>query len=81
MENYLIAIVTFAGIYALLAMGLNVSWGMTGLVNLGMAGFFALGAYASAILTVRTGAWIPLGFGLAAIVAALAGAALMGVTR
>jgi branched-chain amino acid transport system permease protein len=81
MENYLIAIVTFAGIYALLAMGLNVSWGMTGLVNLGMAGFFALGAYASAILTVRTGAWIPLGFGLAAIVAALAGAALMGITR
>ena len=81
MENYLVAIVTFAGIYALLAMGLNVSWGMTGLVNLGMAGFFALGAYASAILTVRTGAWIPLGFGLAAIVAALAGAALMGVTR
>jgi branched-chain amino acid transport system permease protein len=54
---------------------------MTGLVNLGMAGFFALGAYASAILTVRTGAWIPLGFGLAAIVAALAGAALMGITR
>jgi branched-chain amino acid transport system permease protein len=46
-----------------------------------MAGFFALGAYASAILTVRTGAWIPLGFGLAAIVAALAGAALMGITR
>jgi branched-chain amino acid transport system permease protein len=81
MENYLVAIVTFAGIYALLAMGLNVSWGMTGLVNLGMAGFFALGAYASAILTVRTGAWIPLGFGLAAIVAALAGAALMGITR
>ncbi|MFN8720480.1 MAG: branched-chain amino acid ABC transporter permease [Rhodospirillales bacterium] len=81
MENYLVAIVTFAGIYALLAMGLNVSWGMTGLVNLGMAGFFALGAYASAILTLRTGAWIPLGFGLAAIVAALAGAALMGITR
>jgi len=81
MESYLVAIATFAGIYALLAMGLNVSWGMTGLVNLGMAGFFALGAYASAILTVRTGAWIPLGFGLAAIVAALAGAALMGITR
>jgi branched-chain amino acid transport system permease protein len=81
MENYLVAIVTFAGIYALLAMGLNVSWGMTGLVNLGMAGFFALGAYASAILTVRTGAWIPLGFGLATIVAALAGAVLMGITR
>lgn len=81
MENYLVAIATFAGIYALLAMGLNVSWGMTGLVNLGMAGFFALGAYASAILTLRTGAWIPIGFGFAAIVAALAGAVLMGITR
>jgi branched-chain amino acid transport system permease protein len=81
METYLVAIATFAGIYALLALGLNVSWGMTGLVNLGLAGFFALGAYASAILTVRTGAWLPLGFGLAVIVAAAAGAGLMMITR
>ena len=41
MENYLISIVTFGAFYALLALGLNVIWGMTGMINLGLAGFFA----------------------------------------
>ncbi len=40
-----------AGIYALLCLGLNVQWGNTGLFNIGVAGFFAIGAYTSAILT------------------------------
>ena len=35
---------TFAGIYALLALGLNLIWGMGGMVNLGLVGFFAVGA-------------------------------------
>lgn len=40
-----------AGIYALLCLGLNVQWGNTGLFNIGVSGFFAIGAYTSAILT------------------------------
>ena len=41
----------FIGIYALLSLGLNIQWGLGGLFNAGIAGFFAIGAYASAILT------------------------------
>lgn len=40
-----------AGIYAVFTLGLNVHWGYTGLFNIGVAGFFALGAYTSALLT------------------------------
>ena len=45
MTSYLVAMATFAGIYALLALGLNLVWGLTGMINLGLVGFFALGAY------------------------------------
>lgn len=37
------------GIYAALALGLNITVGMAGLLDLGYAGFFALGAYTWAI--------------------------------
>ncbi len=42
-----------AGIYAVFALGLNVHWGFTGLFNIGIAGFFALGAYTAALLTTK----------------------------
>ena len=48
---YVVALLTMGGIYAVLALGLNVQWGFTGLFNAGIAGFFAIGAYTSAILT------------------------------
>jgi branched-chain amino acid transport system permease protein len=67
MLSYVIFIATIGGIYALLALSLNLVWGSTGLVNLGLAGFFAVGAYASAILT---GAGAPVPFGLVAAIAA-----------
>ncbi len=38
-------------IYAIFALGLNVHWGYTGLFNIGIAGFFAIGAYTSALVT------------------------------
>jgi branched-subunit amino acid ABC-type transport system permease component len=41
----------FAGIYALLCLGLNLQWGFTGLFNIGVAAFYATGAYTSALLT------------------------------
>lgn len=49
--NYGLVLVTMAVIYAVLVLGLNVQWGMTGLFNIGVAGFFAIGAYTSAIVT------------------------------
>jgi len=44
---------TFASIYAVLTLGLNVQFGLTGQINIGVAGFFAVGAYTSAILTTE----------------------------
>ncbi|WP_068087798.1 branched-chain amino acid ABC transporter permease [Polycladidibacter stylochi] len=49
--NYAVYMAIFIGIYAILALALNIQWGFTGLFNAGVAGFFAVGAYTSAILT------------------------------
>jgi len=67
MANYILFIATIGGIYALLALALNLIWGGTGMVNLGLAGFFAVGAYASALLTTAGHAPIPLGWAVAPI--------------
>jgi branched-chain amino acid transport system permease protein len=71
MINYLVAMLTFAGLYALMALGLNIVWGMAGMINLGLVGFFALGGYASALLTFKFGA--PIAVGLVAAFAFAAG--------
>ena len=42
--NYAVGFVIMAGIYSIFALGLNVHWGFTGLFNIGIAGFFAVGA-------------------------------------
>src|SRR3989442_2044401 len=52
MIAYLTAIATLVGVRALLTLGLNVQWGLTGLVNLGAVAFFAVGASPSALLAV-----------------------------
>jgi len=80
MENYLIAMAVSAGIYALMALGLNVIWGMAGQVNLGLVGFFAVGAYVSALLTLKLGVPIALGVVAGALVAAAVGAVVSLVT-
>jgi branched-chain amino acid transport system permease protein len=48
---YLVSLGIMAGIYAVFCLGLNIHWGYTGLFNIGIAGFFCLGAYASAMIT------------------------------
>lgn len=49
--NYVIFFAITAGTYAILSLGLNIQWGYTGLFNIGVAGFYALGAYTSALLS------------------------------
>lgn len=49
--TYLTSFSTMAGIYAILALGLNSQWGLTGHVNFGVAGFFGVGAFTSALFT------------------------------
>jgi branched-chain amino acid transport system permease protein len=77
--NYLAFFLVFAGIFAVMALGLNLQWGFCGLFNVGVAGFVAVGAYASAILTgppepERFG-----GFGLPIVVGWLGAMALSGL--
>ncbi len=80
MLSWSLSVLTIAGVYALLALGLNVIWGMAGMINLGLAGFFALGAYASALATVALGAPIWAGVLAAVALSAAAGAALSRLT-
>jgi len=80
MEHYLVAIAGTAGIYALMALGMNVIWGMAGLINLGLVGFFAVGAYVSGLLTLRLGVPIPIGMAAGAATASAFGVAVALMT-
>jgi branched-chain amino acid transport system permease protein len=64
-------------IYAILALGLNVVLGSAGILHLGIAAFFAIGAYITGILTVATFPF-QTGFTFALVVATL-GTALAGI--
>ncbi len=68
-NSYHLDVMTNVGIYVLLAMGLNVVVGFAGLLNLGYAAFFAIGAYTYALLNLHTACpfWVgvPIGGGVA----------------
>jgi branched-chain amino acid transport system permease protein len=49
--SYASFFLVFGTAYAIITLGLNLQWGYTGLFNVGVAGFVALGAYTSALLT------------------------------
>lgn len=68
---YVLHVLIMAGVFAVLAMSLNLLLGYTGQLSLGHAAFFGIGAYTSALLTLRLdwSFWIGL----------VAGAALAGV--
>lgn len=51
--GYVLYLVSLGLIYAVVALGLNLLFGYAGQFSLGHAGFFAIGAYTSAILTAR----------------------------
>jgi len=72
--SYLLSALLTAGIFALLAQGLNVHWGFTGLINLGHVAFFAVGAYTMGILVTEFEVGL-----LPSFVAAMAAATVLGV--
>jgi branched-chain amino acid transport system permease protein len=67
-----------AGIYTILALGLQVQFGFAGLLNFGQVAFMAIGAYTMAILVVKEGwsTWLAAPLGIAA---AAAGGLLLGL--
>ena len=54
-NQYLVHMGVLAGLHVILAVGLNLVMGYAGQVSLGHAGFYGLGAYVSAVLSVRYG--------------------------
>ena len=83
LANFAISFLTFVAIYGVFSLGLNVQWGLSGQFNLGIAGFWAVGSYASAIVTTAPsdfhvgGFALPFVVGLVVAVAACAVLALL----
>ncbi|MBI4341205.1 MAG: branched-chain amino acid ABC transporter permease [Candidatus Omnitrophica bacterium] len=76
LNAYHIEVLTSALIYALLALGLNLIVGFTGVLHLGYAAMFAIGAYAYGMLSVY-GRWpFWLGVPPAMLIAGVSGVAL-----
>ena len=73
---YHLDVLTTAWLYALLALGLNLIVGFVGLLNLGYAAFFAIGAYTYALANLHAGVPFWLGLPLAAAVSGAAGVLL-----
>ncbi|MEL6958260.1 MAG: branched-chain amino acid ABC transporter permease [Pseudomonadota bacterium] len=76
---YCLSLLTMGGIYAILALGLNVQWGFAGLFNAGIVGFAAVGAYSYALLTTAESTFhiggfgwpLPVGMAVAMVLSAL----------
>ncbi|MGH3359288.1 MAG: branched-chain amino acid ABC transporter permease [Nocardioidaceae bacterium] len=75
--NYSLSVMTSALLFVMLAVGLNIVVGYCGLLDLGYAAFFAIGAYTSGILATRYD-WPLLATVPAVIVAAVIGGLVIG---
>ncbi|MEH1834871.1 MAG: branched-chain amino acid ABC transporter permease [Nostoc sp.] len=73
MVDYLIFLAISTALFALFALGLNLQWGFTGLINFGHIAFMTLGAYTTVLLSLK---------GVPLLISAVAGAivaALLGL--
>ncbi|MGH7684003.1 MAG: branched-chain amino acid ABC transporter permease [Vulcanimicrobiaceae bacterium] len=70
--SYALTVAAFGLLYAMLALGLNLQMGYTGIVNFGYVAFVAIGAYTSAILTTSYGWSCPLAWAVATLLSAAA---------
>lgn len=73
---YHLDVLTTAWLYALMALGLNVIVGFVGLLNLGYAAFFAIGAYSYALANLHWGMGFWVGLPFSASIAGLSGVVL-----
>jgi len=79
-EAYLIHLVILVSIYIILSISLQVSFGFSGLLNLGHVAFFGIGAYTSALLLLSGFSFI-IAFSAALFMAGLFGGLLSILTR
>jgi branched-chain amino acid transport system permease protein len=71
--DFWISVGVLAGIYAVVALGLQLNTGFTGIVNFGMAAFMAVGAYTMVILVLKAGFSFWLSLPVAVLVSMLFG--------
>lgn len=76
--DFWIGVGVIAGIYGIFTLGLQLNAGNTGILNLGQAGFMAVGAYATAILVMSAGFSLWLALPLAILITVIAGV-LVGI--
>lgn len=74
MLEYWLGVATLTGIYMIAVLGVSILTGFTGLFSVGHAGFMAIGAYTSALLTKTYGIPIVLG-----VISAMTAALLVGL--
>jgi len=75
-NDYYVFIIGTLALTAIVGIGLNVLLGLAGQISFGHVGFYAIGAYAVAILTTKTGLSFWLALPLAALLAGVTGALL-----
>jgi branched-chain amino acid transport system permease protein len=76
-DPYLLQILTNAWLFGMLALSVTLVTGTAGQMSLGQAGFLAIGAYASALLSLRLGWPVELAMLTAAIITAVFGTLLV----
>lgn len=72
-DAYYLRIFIFIGIYIVLALSLNLINGYTGLLSIGHAAFYGIGAYSSALLTLKLGLPFLIALPLSGVIAAVFG--------
>ena len=77
--GYAAFFLTNALTFGIICLGLNLQWGQTGLFNVGIAGFVAIGAYTSALLTTPDAPGRFGGFDMPIVVGWLAAALVTGL--
>ena len=75
-NSYQVFLVALVGLTTTVGVGLNVLFGLSGQISLGQVGFYAIGAYTSAILTTTVGTSFWLALPLAVLLAGLIGTVL-----
>lgn len=75
----LLSAAVVVGVYYLLALGLHFQYGISGLMNLGVHGFFAVGAYTYGLLSQPKGSDTAFALGLGAYSAALVAVMVTGI--
>jgi branched-chain amino acid transport system permease protein len=80
-DKFTLHVLSLMAIASIVAMGLQVLLGYSGQLSIGQAAFYGIGAYTSALLTVKLGVPFPLALIGAGVAAAVASLMMVPITR